>query len=59
MQRKQSIYRFNHITGYWQHVRNVSSDNAQDWLRAFQNDEPACVFVLSYRKPTQAPELAR
>ncbi len=59
MNRKQGIYRFNHITGYWQRVRSVSPDNAQDWLRVFQNDEPACVFVLAYRLPTQAPRIAK
>lgn len=50
-----SLYRFNPITGYWQHLRAVDPDRAADWLRVFREDEPCCYFVVAHRKPTQPP----
>lgn len=40
----KKLYRFNEITGCWVYVRTCQNDNAQEWLKIFQADEPHAKF---------------
>ena len=37
---------------YWKAERYVTEQTAQDWLKVFRDDEPAVIFVVSKRKPS-------
>ncbi len=53
--RALSLWKFNRITGLWNHVRTVTPETRDEWLRVFQRDEPGETFVVSKNKPTKAP----
>lgn len=51
-----TLWRYNAVTGYWAHVRQCAEDTAADWLRIFEQDEPAARFYLTRgHKPKHDP----
>jgi hypothetical protein len=35
----------------WEHVRDASPENAEQWLAIFRRDEPSAIFVAAATKP--------
>lgn len=50
-----SLWKYNKITGFWSHIRNVSPETKNDWLRVHMKDEPDEHFVVSRNKPYHNP----
>lgn len=50
-----TLWRYNHISGYWHRVGNYATANADRYLKIFQDDEPGVAFLLSNMKPRVAP----
>ena len=46
-----NLWKLNQRTGYWEHVRACSADNADQWITIFRNDDPGGVYKLAKRKP--------
>ena len=46
-----NLWRLNQRTGYWEHVRACSADNADQWITIFRRDDPGGVYKLAVRKP--------
>jgi hypothetical protein len=46
----KALYKYNPITGLWNHVRNCEEATAQEWLAMFQADEPQAKFELRRAK---------
>lgn len=53
---KLNLWRYNGRTGYWDLVRDVTADTADQWLSTWQKDEPNSAFTVSSRKPTGKPQ---
>lgn len=45
------LWQLNRITGYWVLCRRCDPNDAHEWLRVYQEDEPTAVFKLSTRRP--------
>ena len=43
------------ITGYWISQRTVTVDDKDQWMKIYKEDEPKASFVVSSRKPKDAP----
>lgn len=50
-----NLWKYNKVTGYWNHERKCDSATAKDWLIVYQKDEPEETFKLSKNKPTKRP----
>ena len=50
-----TLWRFNKVTGYWIPERKVTAETKEQWLEIFQEDNPDDTFVVSERKPRNAP----
>lgn len=55
MERHRSIWRFDRVTGYWKHEREVWPDTEKQWLAMFQRDKPMEVFKVSRDRPRMKP----
>jgi len=58
-QRRLSLWKFNRITGYWNHQRVVEKETADRWLLVYQRDEPEEFFKLSRNQPSAPPPSKR
>ncbi len=45
--RRHSVARGNH----WRYERDVTEENAQEWLAVFRKDESGVLFLVNNRKP--------
>lgn len=45
------LWQYNRVTGYWNLVRSCDPQDAHEWLRIFQEDEPTVLFKLAHRRP--------
>lgn len=45
------LWQLDRQTGEWHHVRTCHVQEAQEWLRIFQEDEPTAAFKIAIRKP--------
>jgi hypothetical protein len=45
------LWKLNERTGYWDYQRSVTPEDADEWRRRFQVDEPTAVFHISAGKP--------
>ena len=52
------LWRYSRITGVWNYMRSCDSEQADMWLRIYQDDEPREFFKLSKKKPEGAPDVA-
>jgi len=53
------LWKYNRITGYWEHVRAVTPETASRWLEIFSADEPNEYFKLGKVKPRDKPTIRR
>jgi len=49
------LWKYNRVTGYWDHQRGCAPETAQQWLEVFQRDEPQESFKLSRKRPSNKP----
>jgi len=56
--RSKALWRYNKITGYWTHERNVTDETEHQWLARFKKDDPEVDFVISKSKPKGKPKRA-
>lgn len=53
--KESTLWRFDKVTGLWKSERKVTEDTKAQWLEQFQKDAPDDTFVVSDRKPSNAP----
>lgn len=51
-----NLWKYNRITGLWNHQRICDESTAQEWLKIFSKDEPAETFVVAKHSPKKPPE---
>jgi len=49
------LWEYNKITGYWNFVRSVKAETADQWLSLFRQDNPLGIYMLSSKRPTKYP----
>lgn len=52
---RTKLWRFAMPAGIWRVEKTVSTDEAEQWLKIFQKDEPKAAFKLSKVKPRKDP----
>lgn len=45
------LWKYNKVTGLWDYVRNVTTENKNQWLEVFEKAEPKENFKLCRNKP--------
>jgi hypothetical protein len=56
MRMTTNLWKYNRITGLWNHQRICDESTAQEWLKIFSKDEPAETFVVAKHSPKKPPE---
>lgn len=51
-----NLWKYNRITGLWDHQRTCAENTAQQWLEVFSKDEPHETFTLAKHRPKKAPK---
>lgn len=46
-----TLWQYNEITGYWIMCRKCATNEADQWLTIFTQDNPQAKFKLSNRRP--------
>jgi hypothetical protein len=54
-----NLWKYNRITGLWDHQRTCDESTAETWLGVFQKDEPDEAFALAKHRPKKRPETLR
>jgi hypothetical protein len=52
-----SLWKFNKVSGYWNHIRSCNATNCAQWLAVFERDEPDEFFRIAKRKPNDNPRM--
>ena len=50
-----NLWKFNRLSGLWDHQRTCNPDLATMWLQVFQGDEPGEFFELAKHRPKHNP----
>ena len=49
------LWAYSPITGFWNFIREVTPETAQEWLAVWQKAEPSREFKLSKNRPRRKP----
>lgn len=48
-----SLWKYNKRTGYYDHVRNVTAETSDGWLKTFRDDEPNEEYKVATSRPSK------
>jgi hypothetical protein len=52
---KVTLYKFDTITGYWKVCRQHEIEDAEEWQRMYQRDDPKGYYYTSKKPPRFTP----